>query len=418
MIRRPLLLFAVALVGLAAVVLPAAGQEVISRVPSPETVQFVRKFRLAREPARSALLSQAALRRNADPQFPAALWRIVDDAGRRRNVAPSILQAATLLGTYDEKPTGTRMVSLLEAPDPRLSMVALESLGAHACPEHLPPVTATRDRPDFAQRYAYRHAVVSTVGNFREPAAVEFFIGLMPETTGQLRYETARRLRDLTGENFGGHADRWSQWWGLNHAGFRVRETDNALHRQEAEIPWEGEPPTFFDLPIYAYRVVFVIDVSKSMLSSIDGVTRLSQLQRELHAAIDGLPTGAWFDIVPFNDSVNPWKGKLVPATEANLRAAHELINQLQASGKTAVADALATGLAIDPDLEVLVFLSDGRPTAGKVTKISAIHKTIADANRFRRVAIHTLAIDSRDAELHLMERLAEDNFGEHRLVR
>src|SRR5205807_6169070 len=101
---------------------------------------------------------------------------------------------------------------------------------------------------------------------------------------GQLKYETARQLARLTGQNFGGKSDEWRKWWDQARAGYRIAQTAAAgaapaVKPPASPIPWDYDLPQFFGTPIFAKRVVFVIDKSKSMLSSVDGVTRLDDAE-------------------------------------------------------------------------------------------------------------------------------------------
>ena len=75
-------------------------------------------------------------------------------------------------------------------------------------------------------------------------------------------------------------------------------------------------------------------------------------------------------------------------------------------------------GLEASNDLELILFLSDGEPTAGALTDPSAIVNTIANLNLTQRTTIHTLGIDARDRHEVFLKNLAEKNSGKLLLIR
>ncbi len=100
------------------------------------------------------------------------------------------------------------------------------------------------------------------------------------------------------------------------------------------------------------------------------------------------------------------------------MSAAVKAIYALEATGKTAVFDALEAGLQLDDELEQIVFLTDGRPTAGKITNDVEIVEAIARLNRYRRVRIDCLGIDTDGAPEQLLQEIARRNFGAYSRIR
>jgi hypothetical protein len=184
------------------------------------------------------------------------------------------------------------------------------------------------------------------------------------------------------------------------------------------EMPWPEEPPRFFGDPIYARRFVFVIDRSRSMESSVDGVTRLEDAQKELESAIKKLPSDAWFDVIAYESNVLLWQPKLVPATPQNKIEALHFSRRLFPTNKTACYDALIAALGVDPDLEMILFLSDGEPTAGTIVEPQSILADLLQRNHLRRVAIDVIGIDARAGTEQFLKDLAQQNFGTYRQIR
>ena len=75
-------------------------------------------------------------------------------------------------------------------------------------------------------------------------------------------------------------------------------------------------------------------------------------------------------------------------------------------------------GLAASNDLELILFLSDGEPTAGALVDPSAIVIAIANHNLTQRTTINTLGIDARDKHEEFLKNLAEKNYGKLLLIR
>ena len=119
------------------------------------------------------------------------------------------------------------------------------------------------------------------------------------------------------------------------------------------------DTPSYYGLPIYAEKLVYVIDTSGSMTGG-----RLAAAKRELCESIHNLRQNSDFAIVVFNGEVGVWQRHLVPANESNKRAAIAFVQSQMARSSTASFDALE--MAFSFDAEAIFFLSDGEPTTGK----------------------------------------------------
>jgi hypothetical protein len=276
-----------------------------------------------------------------------------------------------------------------------------------------------KEHPTFRTRYGFRHAVVSAVAGFNEPASVGFLVAALGSFDGQLKYEAVRQLMRLTGENFGGRSEEWRKWWDVHRDGFQVTAARAAAGpKMPGPLAWDYDVPQFFGTSIYAKRIVFVIDKSKSMLSSVDGVTRIEDAEKELEAAIRKLPDDAWFEIIAYNDFEQPYAGKLVQATPAQKSGAVQFIYALVAERKTDIYDTLADALQVDANVEAILFLSDGEPTTGTIIDCPTILQKITQQNAAQRTSINTIGIDARGAAEDFLKKLAADNFGEYRSIR
>lgn len=391
--------------------------------PDFSAEEFLRIFASGKEVPRAKALDTLERSHLRDPESPAALAEAVRQADQTRRISPAVFRAVWLLARSPEGSSSEPLVSLLSCRDPRLVMTALGVLVERpSLAGGAEPVLQLVDRPEFQSSYGFRHAVVSATSKIEDPRAVESLISLLPKFDGQLQYETVRQLTRATGEDFGDDAAQWQSWWDANHSGFvfaRPRDGGaTAVLASNPRMPWRRTLPKFYGIPVYANRVVFVIDRSKSMLSSVDGETRMTRAKLELEQAIDTLPEYTWFNVVAFGTGTTAWQEKLVPATHETRAAALQFVWRLSAGTKTACYDALERAFTFDPNTEAVYFLSDGKPTAGKITDLSAILQAVTQANLFRRASIYTIGIDARDQHQQFLEQLAERNHGEFLLVR
>jgi len=401
----------------------AAANRAGSRLKPFAPEKLVRAFRGNREDVRQKALDDAERSHMADPQLPGALWQVIEPALKIIRVPESVLRAIQLYARLNDEDEPARLVVLLSAQDPRVMLAAIDLLAERRPAGSLERLTGLVEHPAFKSSYGFRQALVSAVARFEEPASVDFLIAAIGRADGQLKYEAAKHLARLTGENFGGKSDEWRQWWDKNRSGFRVAHpvavgAAAGVKPPATPVPWDYDPPQFFGTPIFAKRVVFVIDKSKSMLSSVDGITRLDNAEKELEAAIRKLPDDAWFEIVAYNDSEQVFRGKLAQATPLEKSGAVQFIYSLVAEGRTDIYDTLADALGVDPNLEALLFLSDGDPNVGSIIDRTKIIQNITRQNAARRTSIYTIGIDARGAAEDFLKQLAADNFGDFRSSR
>lgn len=130
------------------------------------------------------------------------------------------------------------------------------------------------------------------------------------------------------------------------------------LHWQQA-LQHHRTPSTFFGRPFGGGRVVFVIDISGSMLQKSGTTTRLAEAFGEVMRAIATLGSSQEFNIVLFADRVDAFQPDPVRAQRENiLRAFAYLDSGVDCGGSTNLQDALRLAIAMRPD--TILLLSDG----------------------------------------------------------
>ncbi|XP_029973750.1 inter-alpha-trypsin inhibitor heavy chain H5 [Salarias fasciatus] len=172
-------------------------------------------------------------------------------------------------------------------------------------------------------------------------------------------------------------------------------------------------------LPVVPKDVIFVIDVSGSMIG-----TKIKQTKQAMNTILGDLREGDHFNIITFSDKVHTWKkGRTVRATRQNVRDAKEFIRRIIAEGWTNINAALlsaaqlvnppSSGRLSSHRVPLVIFLTDGEATIGITsgdTILTNAKKSLGSASLFG------LAFGD-DADFLLLKRLALDNRGVARMV-
>jgi Ca-activated chloride channel family protein len=169
------------------------------------------------------------------------------------------------------------------------------------------------------------------------------------------------------------------------------------------------------DDEIVGKNVVFVFDTSGSMGRE----NRIVQAREALEFCVGKLNEGDQFNIIKFSSTVDPFEPRPVSAGAAEVQAALQYIEGLDALGGTNINDALLEALkqlslATNP-LNVIIFLTDGEPTVG-VRSNEEIIKNVGSANNIK-ARLFTFGV-GYEVNTQLLDGLAEDNGGVSTYVR
>ncbi len=290
---------------------------------------------------------------------------------------------------------------------------------------------------------------------------------------GRLTLEIDGALQALTGKTYYGDANLWRRWWAVNKESFerKVREAEQsgsagdlgeAASRDGHGGGHGGGAVTtsFYGIKTASKRIVFVLDISGSMReeASVTGGesspqvtggpangpgsrfrpkddTKIEVAKCELKKAIANLPDDAHFNIVFYHHDVEVYRKKMVGAGEMAKKAAYAYIDGKTPAGNTNIHDSLmqafdivmpatvkrakAGGVQVTGGpakkvtrggVDTIFFLTDGKPTAGKLVEPEAILAAVKDWNVTRRIQIHTVGVGEHDASF--LQRLAEQNGG------
>jgi Ca-activated chloride channel homolog len=150
--------------------------------------------------------------------------------------------------------------------------------------------------------------------------------------------------------------------------------------------------------------MVFVLDTSGSMQGK-----RIEQARKALQYCLGNLTSRDRFCIMNFATAVNKYTDTLAPAEPERIDQARKWVDTLEATGGTAINDALAAALALRTSdagrTFTIVFFTDGQPTVGE-TNIQRILANVAAKNT-ANTRIFTFGVGN-DVNATFLDQLAE----------
>ncbi|BBM88266.1 vWA domain-containing protein [Candidatus Uabimicrobium amorphum] len=163
-------------------------------------------------------------------------------------------------------------------------------------------------------------------------------------------------------------------------------------------------PRMFYGVRIFARNVIFVLDISGSM--------NIYEAVLQLRNAYHSLKEGESFNIILYSDNAVRWQSEIQTATQENKELADQWLSARRRRGGTNMYDGLRQAFEIARGgKDTIFFLTDGHPTAGKVTNPQQLLKTVALWNSDKQVTIHTIGLGAHQDE-GFLESLAGQNDG------
>jgi hypothetical protein len=267
------------------------------------------------------------------------------------------------------------------------------------------------EEPVIDSHAGLKRALVQALCKIEDKDAVTRLVQRLVTAEGETRADILRRMHQISGLAPDARPE-WPAWWQEKQEKFEfppaaAAKPDPFLRAALGAAPG-AVVPSYYGLPLYGSRIVFVVDFSGSMAGA-----KVEAAKRELRNAIGLLPDATRFNVISFNSEVLTWKKELVAVSPITKKEASVWVASGAAIAKTHSYDALAAALAQDCD--AIYFLTDGAPTGGKVTNPPQIVEAISRLNRVRRATINTLGISPGQeggAFDDFLHDLAEQNFG------
>ena len=294
------------------------------------------------------------------------------------------------------------LTKLTKASDLAVRLSAVSALGEMRAAEGLEIFDAFLKSRAWQERAAAILALVSLCSK----ESIDRLIPLLDKEEGRLKADVLQALQALTGKMLGFKSEPWQEWWSSQREKFEMPEKPG-----DAALATNLGTGSYYGVPLLSDRVTFCLDISGSMSATVKvdekEITRLEQAKAELIGAVESLDRKVRFNLVFFDDRIEPWKGKLQDASGSNVKGAAAKIRGLKPRGGTNIYDTLETAMA-DPEVDTIFLMSDGAPGSGTYTNTEDILREIKKLNRTRRIVIHTVSLGRSP----FMERLAKENGG------
>ncbi len=336
--------------------------------------------------------------------------------GKRAGDARLALEAITAIEGYSSawlKELG----AFCTHADREVRNAAVSVLGAARDKRQTATVLVALEHEDWSTRFA----AIEALQGIKDKESVGTLVARLSKETGRMKKRIAEALWELTAQAFEEDEVKWQAWWKEAAATFAIaseKDLDKATAERERRRLAARTTTTakFFGLKVESQRVIFIMDVSGSMLESMHGryvgkrgAARIDVAKQELAQAIKNLEPGTLFNIFTFSSSVARWQKEGIGVNTAQSRQeALDWIERLGANGATNLYDSVKQAFE-DKDVDTIFLMSDGEPTNGEVIDPHRIREDVAFWNKHRRIKIHTIAIGGN---LEVLEWLAKDAGG------
>ncbi len=166
-----------------------------------------------------------------------------------------------------------------------------------------------------------------------------------------------------------------------------------------------AKPLRVEDVPAIKRELTLVIDRSGSMRNE-----KIEQVKEAALQIIAGLKDGEAFNVVIYNDRIEWFSKQPVLKTGRTQDAARKYIKGITATGGTNIHDALLEALKQKPMegmLPIVLFLTDGLPTAGQTSEV-AIRNVVIKSNPYNR-RVFTFGVGV-NVNAPLLEKIAAES--------
>jgi hypothetical protein len=350
----------------------------------------------------AALALGAVLNRLPAGDLSAALTRL-ESAWFRSKQAGDPLLYVDVISAVQQPWVGDRLRMAL--PDATLPLglrgAILVALASRKDPELVDLAAPWLQKPP--EEFVGIAAAIEALRLRHDRGSIEPLIAFLKrEDVKRLREDARNALMSLTGQEHGPYFDPWDAWWRDAKATFGM--PPEPVYRRPGQ---QKGGVTFYGIHTFSDRILFVLDVSKSMdkpaKPAVEGQPvpgeRIDVARREIAGAIGSMNDGERFNVILFNHSVIPWQARMTEVSDATKKQAIRWAQSQPALGGTNLHDALEAAFQMAqrvtgrPDLDTVMFMTDGTATAGKLREASAILDAVREWNRTARLTIHCIGV-------------------------
>ncbi|PCJ60273.1 MAG: hypothetical protein COA79_08865 [Planctomycetota bacterium] len=270
----------------------------------------------------------------------------------------------------------------------------VEAAGMLQDSSSLPHLFKIRKNGLYRVHYGLRKTLFEALIEFPAKEVVPFLIKVLYESQGVIGDQIQQYLSIVTG-TVKGDSKKWQIWLEENKDNFSYREFNAQKKDELLGRTWatDKEGVTYYEIPINAKRIVFVVDQSGSMSIGNSENTRMDRAIEEIKAVVGKLPKGYLFEVVAFSTKASVWFRKLAGVGSKTKIAFDKRMRGLKAGGGTNTFDAFKKAFETDRNTEAIFFMSDGNPSVGKIISQTALLAHIKKENRFRKIDINAIGL-------------------------
>jgi HEAT repeat protein len=362
------------------------------------------------------------------------------------------IAACEALGMVASKDAAGPLAAVATSPKERVGVAAADALSLIKDPASASTLIAMLS----GGTWRTQGAAINALSQLRVREAIEPLIAYLKDSQGRPREDARAALQHITTNDFGMNAARWEEWWKGVQSDWKVPPLPS---KKGPEVVEKGDrygrvERGYHQMKITSHRLLFVIDVSSSMLDPIrvkrgrtdseDKVTKASPkldlAREELARTLRTLDENTTFNVIAFESDIRFFKKEPISGTPGNIQEAILWVEKQkprtintggarQSSGidadgmlmgRTNTYGALkaAFGLphrprkkneggttggastAPKPKIDTVYFLTDGEPTEGETTNIDEILQDVKQWNRSARVIINTIGMNAETGAL------------------
>jgi HEAT repeat protein len=337
-------------------------------------------------------------------------------------------------------------VNLVKSKNWQVRAMAVDCLAVFRHPEFVRIAEPLLEDPEVRVRIGVVQAF-ATIGGDAVMAPLIRAMG-KKDNEGRVLDDIADALARFTGKNFGPNPANWESWWTANKGKVKIQRMSSEDFAKVKESDKEQKTAVYFGLRVISKNIAFVFDTSASMSEAYvlpserkeeagppaeppekttakklekkaspgseaakPMVKKIEVAKSELTKVLNSLQMGIKVNIIRFNTLIEPWKDALAPLTGETKKDALSYVNASTPDGMTNVYGALETALK-DEKVDTIYLLSDGEPTVGEYIETEDLLEAVARLNQLQKVKINTIGFHLKAEERHLMQELAERNFG------
>ncbi|MBI2900452.1 MAG: hypothetical protein HYY17_09710 [Planctomycetes bacterium] len=263
----------------------------------------------------------------------------------------------------------------------------------------------------------------------RDRRSAEALILALKGTEGRVQHEINEALKTVTGVDKHGSFDAWMEWWTLNREEF-VAGRYVPKPSERAEAPGGS---TFYGVRVHSTRILFILDVSSSMLEPAAWVPEgrdapkgkrcIDVAQYELKRILRCLPDGAEYNVMLLHNGTTLAFEK-AGRGRAHLDKAVRFIDGIKILDGTNISGALFRGFDLcggaDPlvrppsgGFDTIFLVSDGEATGG-IVDTSVLVERLTEMNRFRKIAVSGVGVSATVWGEALLKQVAAATGGDY----